>query len=450
MADRSATSNPPPLCPTPPPPCSNPPPPCPTPPSIGILGGGQLARMLALCAHRRGTQPVVVSPSSIDPAGQVTHFHLSHSLHKWDEKLKKHISQVPVWTFESELINPGILKKMSSLKDTLVYPHPQIMAQISHRDQQKKLLLEYHLPTSPYLPIEGPTDLKAHEIAEQILKTLATASHQPQNHKWVLKTSRGGYDGRGTYFITPNTKAHDLVPFVSKFDGAPGSKGYEFIAEHTQHFTRELAFTAARSEDGDIRFLPLVETLQTEGQCDWVRGPVLYNPGNTSPEHSDGFRKETPESRRELNLAQSFRQLQEQVADFMSEISYVGVLAFELFELPEEQKLIINELAPRVHNSAHYSLDGLEYSQFDLHIQCAQGPLPSQNALIRPGFAMANILGKAQKLALPSEVSGSKVHWYGKEESRVARKMGHINRLADSPAQAWHQVIDARERIGPS
>ena len=216
---------------------------------------------------------------------------------------------------------------------------------------------------------------------------------------FVLKTRTGGYDGYGTFFIR------------DKNDPLPSTP---CIAEKYIDFKRELALTAVRSKKGETVFLPLVETRQEQARCLWVCGPASHR---------------------------KLKKLQKQITLFLRKTAYQGAVTFELFDTGED--LLINEAAPRVHNSAHHSLNTLTEDQFTLHLKGIFNlPLTTPKPLAG-GFAMLNLLGEGVKnpqWKLPQDVH---LHWYGKS-SRKGRKMGHINTLASSPQQALRKALKTR------
>ncbi|MGZ3723045.1 MAG: ATP-grasp domain-containing protein, partial [Bdellovibrionales bacterium] len=189
---------------------------------------------------------------------------------------------------------------------------------------------------------------------------------------------------------------------------------FGFIAESFIKFKRELATSFVRSKKNFVS-LPLVESVQKDSRCFSVQGP-FKNP-------------------RLAKIANSFKRL-------MKEIDYQGILAVELFDTGRE--LLVNELAPRVHNSAHYSQDALSCDQFEYHLRAGLDlPLPKVE-LLRPGFAMVNLLGEGGDIQLAREAAGH-LHWYGKTENRPGRKLGHINVLDKSSKAALARALKWRK-----
>ena len=173
-------------------------------------------------------------------------------------------------------------------------------------------------------------------------------------------------------------------------------------------FKRECALMIARSADKSFTHLPLVESFQKDSRCDWVKGPIFIKAAGP---------------------------MVEKLKSFLKRLHYVGVMGVEFFLT--RKGLIINEIAPRVHNTGHYSQATPGWSQFDLHNMCLLGQKLPKEIKIKGGFAMANLIGSGAEVKL-KPVGG--LHWYGKSENRRGRKMGHINVLASSPGKALKQV----------
>lgn len=357
---------------------------------LGILGGGQLARMLALEGHDLGLEIHILSEKQEDPAAQVCRHWL-----QGDPNSKKDIIEfskdLNVVTFESEFVNCALLGEI--LKKKFVFPSLEAMGQLQDRAQQKTLLVSHRIPTSEFKVIEKAQDL------EELWRNWGPV---------VIKKTRGGYDGYGTYYLRAE---EDLKKLQVIFPG-------HFIAEKFVKFKRELAISAVRSRSGEIVFLPLVETKQTQSRCDWVVGPVKH-PGLTK--------------------------LQTQIKSFLNKLDYVGIIAFELFDVGA--KLLVNEIAPRVHNSGHYSQQALNQSQFLLHLKAGLDMKLGPLKLLGKNFCMVNLLGtQEQDVAFPADWQGQ-LHWYGKKANRAGRKMGHINFLGSSPKALLKLALNERKKF---
>lgn len=361
---------------------------------FGILGGGQLARMLALKGHQLGLPVAIYSETANDPAAQVVNDWRKGSL--GDKRaLESFLKSCSVVTFESEFMDADLLTQLSKKTGTEIFPSPKLMGALQDRLTQKMLLRHHDIPTSPF-----------HNVKDKEAALLAFDEFKGQV---VFKKRRFGYDGYGTFIVRNPV---DLAQFVPQI--APNEHG--FIAEKFVAFERELAFVLARSRNGDIERFPFVETHQENSRCLWVRGPVKPSP-----------KLETVGKRMEK---------------FLEKTDYVGVMGVELFET--RTGFLVNELAPRVHNSAHYSLDALSLDQFSAHMLSVIGaPLDEPRALAK-GFAMMNLLGKGAGDPNWQLPRGVHLHWYGKQESREGRKMGHYNVLASTPNKALELAKKAR------
>lgn len=358
---------------------------------LGYLGGGQLARMLAESASHFGLQAHVLSENSNDPAAQVTGYWQKGSP-KNKAQLRSFLKKVDVATFESEFLDPEILQDMKKETKTKIYPSPSIMGILRDRKSQKRLFDLHHLPTSAWNEVN--TEKEVLTFVDQFQLPL------------VFKKRVFGYDGYGTFVVkTP----FELANFLRK-----DFKKDTFIVEDFIPFEKECAIIMARSADKSITHLPMVESFQQDSRCDWVKGPVKIKRADA---------------------------LINQLKKFLTNINYVGVMGVELFVT--RHGLIINEIAPRVHNTGHYSLSTPGLSQFDLHNMCLLGQkLPKME--IKTGFAMANLIGSGRSVQLQPM---DELYWYGKEENRKGRKMGHINALGSTSTNALKKALQKRKEI---
>ncbi|MBX2993728.1 MAG: ATP-grasp domain-containing protein [Bdellovibrionaceae bacterium] len=361
---------------------------------IGLLGGGQLARMLALAGAPLGFEVHILSPSKSDPAAQVTGFHHVGDPNKLAD-LQTFLGQVDFLTFESEFFDMDLLEKaLAPLKaPPVVFPAPALMRDLQDRSTQKKLLVDHGLATSPFMLIHRPIDLKT--------------AFEKFKKGFVVKKARGGYDGTGTYYV--KTPA-DLEKLQTSFPGFS-------IAESFIKFKRELAVTAV-CDGKSVRFLPLVESKQTDSRCDWVRGPTKHR---------------------------AWKKLSGQIEKMLIKTGYRGLIAFELFDTGTA--LLVNEIAPRVHNSAHYTQDALNFSQFDLHLIAGAGLKLPKIELKTKAFVMMNLVGEShESFEFPKDLQGH-LHWYGKASNRPGRKMGHINWAGATLGPLFKNALKERTRI---
>lgn len=366
---------------------------------IGFLGGGQLAQMLALKAHSMGLIPYVLCENSSEPAVQVAPFWMKGHPHTHKD-LKAFANLVDVLTFESEFYSGEKLAALNLKKHEVdIFPRPQALSLLQDRLFQKELLLQYHLPTAPYLKLNSMEEV---EISLDLFKNGS-----------VLKKRMGGYDGHGTYILRHR---RDIEEFRTNFKRSENL----FIAEAFIPFKREMAISVVRNRLGEMVFLPLVETKQTDQRCDYVIGPMKH---------------------RRLS------HLKKLIKEFVQGLDYVGIMAFELFDTGSE--LLVNEIAPRVHNSAHYSQNALNCDQFEYHLRAVMGwKLPPCHVLGH-SFAMTNLIGHStQNPKLNTKITGH-LHWYQKKENRPGRKMGHINYLSpkSSPQNLLKLALKERKSL---
>lgn len=342
--------------------------------------------MLLLSAHPLGLETSVLAGGPDDPAARVCGRTTYGSIGD-DEVLRRYLAEVDVLTFESEFVDVETLRRTLP-KDTYVFPRLDVIAQIQDRLPQKRLLDRFKIPTAPWREVASAEDL--------------AAARDEFEGDFVLKQRRNGYDGYGT-FVRP--KDASVL--------AKSSQG--FIAEAFVAFKREVAVSFVRSRGGKFVTLPLVESVQVDSRCFSVRGPIKH-----------------------AGLAA----IEKRFKKLMNELDYVGILAVEMFDTGRE--LVVNELAPRVHNSAHYSQNAMTCSQFEYHWRAGLDlPLPKPSMLAR-GFAMVNLLGEGGDVHLSYADQGF-LHWYGKTENRKGRKLGHINTLAENSAAALKRALKWRK-----
>lgn len=349
--------------------------------------------MLALEAHRMGLEVHIFSESSSDPAAQVTSLHHQGSLQD-SGQLVAFAQSVDVLTFESEWANLEGLASASKV-GVQIHPQPSALTAIRDRAQQKAQLDLARVATANWMMVHE-LGFSERELFQKFPKG------------FVLKSRIGGYDGKGTFFIT---KSRDL-------SRVPKSSG-PWIAEEKISFRKEVALCLVRSRSGHFVQLPLVESKQVQGRCDWVIGP--------------------------LAPIQGLAQITTRLRKMMESLNYIGVLAVEMFV--DGKNIWVNELAPRVHNSGHYSQTALSVSQFEYHLRALlDWPLPQPN-LLSPSFAMINWIGTQSTTAthwIPPKTG--ELHWYGKTETRPGRKMAHVNYTGESMKKLLALGLKERRR----
>ncbi len=361
---------------------------------IGILGGGQLARMLCLRGWELGHSMKVLSEHESDPAAQVTRYWHQGSPNRPDD-LRAFAREVDVLTFESEFFEARLLQKLSADTPELqIHPSPQAMGTLQDRWPQKEALVTAGLPTAPFMLVSSADDF------------LAAKKNFPKG--FVLKKRTHGYDGYGTHVFRQARRAEWQTAWANEL----------WIAESFVPFQRELALLYTRSTNGSFVSFPLVESLQREHRCDWVVGPLRHK---------------------------RLRAFSKKVQTFLQRLNYCGTIAFELFDTGTE--LLVNEVAPRVHNSGHYTQNACYKDQFHYHLLAITGEKLLPVRLLTPAFCMVNLIGNGRSnLQFPTGHE-SYLHWYGKAESRRGRKMGHLNLLGTKAEALRAQGLRERRAV---
>lgn len=343
---------------------------------IGILGGGQLGRLLSVAASRLGFRAHIYDPADAPPAGDVA-FAVSRGA--WDDTgaLSAFARAVDVVTYEFENVPADSLEAIEAA--TPVFPPREALAISQDRLAEKNFLTRLGLATAPYAAVTTRSDL------ELALSTIGAPA--------ILKTRRLGYDGKGQAALASPEDAPAALETMA---------GTDAILEARIPFTRELSVIATRGRDGTTMAFEPGENVHEAGilRRTTVPAPV-----------SDATRRDA------LEIA----------AAILVALDYVGVLGVELFET--EAGLLVNEFAPRVHNSGHWTMDGGTPCQFEAHIRAIAGwPLP---APVRTAdVTMENLIGHdVDRVPALAASPGVAIHLYGKAEVREGRKMGHVNRV---------------------
>ncbi len=343
---------------------------------IGILGGGQLGRMLSVAAARLGYLCHIFDPSPDPPAAHVA---AKLTTAAWEDEtaLARFAADVDVITFEFENIPTATLDLLEPLRP--IRPGRQALAVSQDRLHEKEFLRDLGLMTAPFRAVEGRDDLSA------ALGEIGAPA--------ILKTRRMGYDGKGQARLE---SAQDLDMGLAAMAGAPA------ILEGFVTFSHEVSVIAARGLTGEIAAFDPGENLHKSGILRETRVPARL----TSSQRSDA-----------VLIA----------AKILNSLDYVGVLGVELFVT--QAGLIVNEIAPRVHNSGHWTQNGCAIDQFEQHIRAITG-LPLGDGTRHSDVVMENLIGEdLERLPELLRASNVAVHLYGKPEARPGRKMGHVNRI---------------------
>lgn len=360
---------------------------------LGILGSGQLGMMIAAAARRLDVEPTLFSPKT-GPTSDV----VRESVHAPFEDLEavtRFAASVDVCTFELEQLPLAAVRRAAEV--TQVCPPPVALEKMQDRLEERALLSSLGIPVAPFAPARSVADLD--EVERRVGFPL------------VFKRTQGGYDGKS------QARAHAREELHDGFHALNGP----CIAERLLTLRREVSVIVARGRDGDVRAYDPVENEHREGILRLSRAPAVVD----------------DETREELyGIARRIAEA----------LDYVGVLTVELFDTDEG--FLVNELAPRVHNSGHWSLEGAETSQFENHVRAVCG-LPLGSTARRGASAMVNVIGEPPaRFSELLEVPGAAVHLYGKS-SAPGRKLGHVTVTAPDERGLEERLARVREIVDP-
>ncbi|MBM7665571.1 5-(carboxyamino)imidazole ribonucleotide synthase [Solibacillus kalamii] len=360
--------------------------------TIGIIGGGQLGRMMAVAAKEAGYKIAVLEPTMDSPCGQVADIRIVAAYD--DEAALEELAEVSdVITYEFENIDYDGLKRLTQM--AYVPQGAELVRITQNRVTEKQMIVEAGCPVAPYIVAS---------TYEELLENIGEIGFP-----CIVKTARGGYDGKGQQLLK---SAEDLPMAKDLFTHS------QCIAEGFVPFTKEISVIVQRNGDGETYCLPVGENI-----------------------HINHILHETIVPAR---IEQSTAQLAEEAAlKIADSLKLIGTLAVEMFVL-EDGSIVINECAPRPHNSGHYSIEACNISQFTQHIRAVCGWPLRKPKLWAPSI-MVNVLGQH---VVPLTNSISKfpdwsVHLYGKSEAKVNRKMGHVTIMTDDINTALQQITDS-------
>ncbi|GAA6133346.1 5-(carboxyamino)imidazole ribonucleotide synthase [Oceaniserpentilla sp. 4NH20-0058] len=346
---------------------------------IGIIGSGQLGRMMALAGTHLNTEYVFFDEALSSPCTN-----LGKTIQPSSENaIQRFLESVDVITYESENTDAELVSQLTKIKP--VYPSAQSLLKSQHRLTEKSYFQSLGIQTA---------DFKKVETKEELTEAVASLGLPI-----ILKTTREGYDGKGQALIRESS---DIEPAWESL------KNQELIAEAFVTFTRELSVIAVRNPKKDIKIYPLAENDHSQGILRVSRIPVE----NLSIEKQ--------------------QQANEFITKLLNDLDHIGVLTLELFDT--EQGLIANEMAPRVHNSGHWSIEGANTCQFENHVRAICNMPLGDTSLRQPNAGMVNIIGRHGNQASVMAIPSAFYHAYGKAE-RLNRKIGHINVVANSTSE---------------
>ncbi len=366
--------------------------------TIGIVGGGQLGRMLTLAALPLGFRVVVVDPGANCPAAQVGAEQIVADLYDTDA-LKALAQKADYITVEIEHLDTKVLEELAA-SGAHINPAPSTIRLIQDKFAQKQFLAKAGVPVAQFC-----------EISDRASALKALESY---GGSMIIKTRHGAYDGRGNMVVR---SAADVDKALTAFDGRA------LYAEVLVNFELELATMVARSTSGDVAVYPITQTIHERNICVETLTPAPVN----------------------AKIHEKAAAVAKSVAELLDG---AGTFGIEMF-LTKDGNILINEIAPRVHNSGHYTTEATRTSQFEQHIRAIAGlPLGSVDMVV-PAAVMVNILGKRNG---PTEIKGARdvlaipgvsLHLYGKSPTKIDRKMGHITATAPTIAEARHNAHKA-------
>jgi 5-(carboxyamino)imidazole ribonucleotide synthase len=371
---------------------------------IGLLGGGQLAQMLTQAAISLGIDTAVYERTPDSPAARLTTI---SAVGEWDDlpALEAFAARCDLLTLENEFIYADSLAHLER-RGVTVLPSSATLATIQDKLLQKQCYSESGLAVPRFAAVDSPADVA--RTAESF------------GYPLVLKTRYGGYDGYG------NAAVDSVEDIPAAWEHLMRS-GRRLMIEAWVPFERELAVMILRGLDGEIRAYPVVETIQQNHICHVVRAPAEIAPEIAA---------------RAVALA----------SQAVTALDGVGVFGVELFLLPDGS-LLLNEAAPRPHNSGHYTIEACVTSQFENHLRAVLGMPLGDTRMIAPAAVMVNVLGRRSGpvdfdgIRDALAVEGAHLHLYGKHESRIGRKMGHVTALGATLAAAEAVARNAESRI---
>lgn len=378
---------------------------------IGVIGGGQLAWMMAIAAKKLGLELTVQagSPheSAVDIADRVVYGKVNDA-----EATAQLAKYCEVITFENEFVDLVALQELEDLinqdfvkqevdRPLLFLPRLETLAISVDKLKQRQHFRDRQIPTPEFYGVDTERELLA--AADRL------------GYPFVLKARRHGYDGKGTWVIADEMELRSAWETMQRLPA---------IAEAFIPFERELAVIVARSQSGEIAIYPVVETLQTNQVCRHTIAPARIN----------------------TDIQTQVRNIAEQI---VTSLDAIGVFGIEFF-LTAEGDISVNEIAPRTHNSGHYTIEGCQTSQFEQLLRVVSGKPLGDVSMVAPVAIMVNLLGFEQNVSDYLEkrqaidrFPNTHIHWYNKTSASVGRKLGHVTILAET----YDIAIDLRDRI---
>ncbi len=368
---------------------------------IGIIGGGQLGLMISEAARTMGFPSItVLDPTPHCPASAVA-TQIEGSLQDADA-LRQLAAQTDILTYEIEHINTQALQDLQAT-GIKIYPAPELLSIIQNKYTQKEFLAQHGIPVAPFLSIDTPADL-------------GRAIHN-WGYPLVLKAKKDAYDGRGNARING---PEDIQPALARLAGR------ELYVEKGLVLDKELGLMIARNKRGELATFPVVEMIHARDICETVLAPAPIS----------------------LTLQEEARTMARQAID---KLNAIGIFGVEMF-LDTSGRIWLNEIAPRPHNLGHFTIEACQTSQFEQHLRAITNLPLTSTAMLYPVAVMENILGTRNGPAIPHwshDYDHSRIfpHIYGKRETHIDRKMGHITVVGDDLATVYKQAKEARAAL---
>jgi 5-(carboxyamino)imidazole ribonucleotide synthase len=361
---------------------------------IGIIGGGQLAKMTAISALELGCDVIVLEKNTVSPAATLA----THSLTgDWDnpDELLKLAAHVDLVTLENEFVNAESLQVLTDNGHTL-FPSAKTMALVQDKYRQKQICSAAGIEVAGFRAVANRDEIRK--------------AGDDFNWPVVLKARRNAYDGKGNYTLQ---SADNIDAAWKQLNG----DNYALYVEAFCPFVKEIAVIVTRSRNGEMAVYPVAETVQKNHICHVVYAPAAID----------------------QRIAADAAKMAEKA---IIEIDGVGSFGVEMF-LTGDNRILLNEIAPRVHNSGHYTIEACVCSQFENHVRAILGWPLGSTAMVSPAAVMINLLGTATTAGFPVgidkalAVPGAHVHIYGKTTSNAGRKMGHVTAVANTLQAAY-------------
>jgi len=373
---------------------------------IGIIGGGQLGKMMILAAKQMGFHITVLDPTENCPAHSISDGHI---IAGFDDKsaIARLCEICDVVTYEFEHINACALIELEKEQDAVIYPSPSSLKIIQNKLEQKKTLKENFIPVPDFMEVKNADDIRE---AGQVF-----------SYPFLLKAATGGYDGKGNFVIHSECD-------IEKGWNELGAGHLPLMAEKFVDFIMEASVLACRGIDGQIKVFPVGHNTHVDNILEETLVPAPLDDAVISSAMDTAYK-------------------------VMDVFKGVGIFCVEIF-VEKNGNIVVNEVAPRPHNSGHYTIEACVTSQFEQHIRAVTGLPLGDTSLIRPA-AMRNLLGEdgyggiavVEGAANALSIPGAKLHIYGKTHTKPKRKMGHITVTADTAEQAALLCAQAKEYI---